>query len=232
MLTVDQRDAVTILTLDDGKANAVGFDFIAALHEGLDRAETDGDAVVIGGRPGVLSAGFDLKVIHKGWEAARPLRRDGARLLARLLLHPQPVVIACTGHALAAGALILFAGDTRIGTAGDFKIGLNETAIGLPLGPFALSLARSRIPNRYLTEATIQARIYDPDAAVERAYLDEVVELDALIDTALMRASALCELDMPAYGIVKRRVRADTARDMVADFDIDLRAEGWLEADA
>jgi enoyl-CoA hydratase len=232
MLTVDQQDAVTIVTLDDGKANAVGFDFCTALHEGLDRAEADGSAVAIVGRPGVLSAGFDLKIVRQGWEAAMPLRKEGARLLARLLLHPQPVVVACTGHALAAGALILLAGDTRVGAAGDFKIGLNETAIGLPLGPFALSLAGSRIPSRYLTEATIQARIYDPDAAIERAYLDEVVDADALIDTALTRATALLELDMTAYGIVKRRVRVDTARSMVADFGIDLVAEGWLDPDA
>lgn len=229
MLTVEERDSAGLVTLDDGKANAVGFEFVAALHDGLDWALEKAQAVVIAGRPGVFSAGFDLKVIRQGAAEAQPLRMQGARMMARLLLHPQPVVLACTGHAIAAGALILLCGDTRLGVAGDFKIGLNETAIGLVLSTFGTELAQFRIPAQHLTRSIIQADLCSPDEAVERAFIDEVVAADALIDTALQRAGSLIDLDAKAYGAVKRRLRAPTAQRMTAEFEIDLQAEGWLD---
>ena len=230
MLTVEQRDAVALMTLDDSKANAVGFDFTQAMHDGLDWALDNGQSVVISGCPGVFSAGFDLKVIRRVAAVAQTLRLQGVRMMARLLLHPQPVILACTGHAIAAGALVLLCGDTRLGVPGDYKIGLNEPAIGLVLSTFGRELAQSRIPAQYLTQAVIQARLFAPDEAVERAFLDEVVDAETLVETALQRARSLIDFDSKTYTAIKRRLRAPTAHRMTAEFEIDLHAEGWLES--
>jgi enoyl-CoA hydratase len=81
----------------------------------------------------------------------------GAELLLKIYMHPQPVIIGCTGHAVAAGALLLLTGDYRIGISGDFKIGLNETSIGLSLPTFGLELARDRLDGRYLNRANMGA---------------------------------------------------------------------------
>ena len=170
------RNNVATLSMDDGKANAYGPDMIAALSSGLDRAAKESKAVVIAGRAGVLCAGFDLRIIRGADEAAAAAMREaGKALLLKAYLHPQPVVMACTGHALAAGALLLLTGDYRIGAQGEFKIGLNETAIGLALPPFGLEIARDRLDPRALSRATITANIYCPNDALAAGFIDEVV---------------------------------------------------------
>ncbi|MCZ6459340.1 MAG: enoyl-CoA hydratase-related protein, partial [Gammaproteobacteria bacterium] len=118
---------VAVIGMDDGKANAVGHALIDEINQGLTRSLAEAKAVVIVGRPGMFSAGFDLKEFENGPEATTALVAKGARMMLRLFSHPQPVVAACTGHAIAAGAFMLLASDTRIGVQGEFKIGLNET---------------------------------------------------------------------------------------------------------
>ena len=100
------KDGVATLTMNDGKANAFGMGMMAALTEGLDRAAALADVVVIVGRPGLLCGGFDLKVINGPAEGVREMVEAGAELLLKIYMHPQPVIIGCTGHAVAAGALL------------------------------------------------------------------------------------------------------------------------------
>ena len=207
----EQDEDVAILNMDDGKANAYGPNMIAALSAGLDRANADARAIVVAGRPGVLCAGFDLKVIRGDDDAARDAMRVAGRdLLVKTYLHPQPVVFACTGHALAAGALFLMTGDYRIGAQGDFKIGLNESAIGLSLPVFGLELARDRLDPKILSDATIGARIFAPDEAVSAGYLDATVPEAVVLSAAIAKAKALAKYENSAISATKSRLRADT----------------------
>ena len=200
--------SVAVLRLDDGKANAVSHELIEEFCAALDRAQTDASAVLITGRPGRFSAGFDLAKMTASPESARELVTAGCEMLIRLYMHPQPVVVACTGHALAAGALILLAADRRIGAAGEFKIGLNEVAIGLRLPIFAVELARERLSKRHLTAATILGRVYAPADAVDVGYLDVMVEPERVIETALAEAEALASLPRGALAQTKALVRS------------------------
>jgi enoyl-CoA hydratase len=209
MLDFSQRGDVALLSLDDGKANALSHAFVDAIHEGLDRSEKEAKAVVITGRPGVFSAGFDLKEFEKGEDATLALVDKGARMLLRIFSHPQPVVVACSGHAIAAGAFMLLAADTRIGAQGEFKIGLNETAIGMSLPVFGLELAKSRLSKRAQTAAVIQATLYGPEEAQTVGCLDELVSPEEVVDTALQRASALAEYPGEAYAANKIGIRAE-----------------------
>ena len=209
MLNYSVDDDVALLHFDDGKANAVGFDFVAAMNDGLDRASSDARALVIAGMPGRFSAGFDLNVFRDGdADTAARLRHAGGEMLLRLFTHPQPVVVACTGHALAAGALILLTADTRLGAEGDFKIGLNEVAIGMALPHFAAEIARARLSKRHFARATTHAEIYTPDAAVDAGYLDEVAPPDRLAETAFAHAARLARLDPRAFAATKRALHA------------------------
>lgn len=218
----EPRDALALITLDDGKANAVSPALIAALHAALDRAEREASAVVLAGRPGRFSAGFDLNIMTGGVEGMRALVTAGAEVALRLFLFPRPLVIACTGHALAAGAVFLNAGDLRIGAHGNFKIGLNEVAIQIPLPVFALELARARLAPRWLTQAVTQARLFDPAGACEAGYLDEVVAAEALLDTAMQRATALAALPDPAFRLTKERERRAVAAHIRATLAEDI----------
>jgi enoyl-CoA hydratase len=209
-VTTTVEDGVAVVRLDDGKVNALSMDVIEHLHAALDQAEGEATAVCIVGNAKALSAGFDLSVMRGGAEGMIDLVRTGGQLLLRIYEHPQPTVVAVTGHALAAGALLVLTCDTRIGAAGPAKIGLNETAIGMTLPEFAVELARDRLSKRYLTQAAIQAEIFSPDGALAAGYLDRVVPADECERTAVEEARRLGQLDVNAYGGTKRLVRQAT----------------------
>ena len=214
MLKYELDDEVAVAQLDDGKANAVGFAFIEAVNSALDNALKEAKAIAFFGRPGRFCAGFDLSVVRQpGPEAAR-LSMLGGKMMKRIYTHPQPVVIGCTGHALAAGALFLLAGDTRVGATGNFKIGLNETAIGLGLPGWALALVDDRISKRHHTAAVIQSEIYDPMGAVDAGYLDTVVEPEDILKETVRHAKHLTKLPTEQYGRTKNDLRISFANRM------------------
>ena len=205
-------DNVATITMDDGKANALSPDMLEQLAAALDRAEAEAKAVVIAGREGRFCAGFDLKIMMQGPAAATELVAAGGELLLRLYALPMPVVIACGGHALAAGALVVATGDTCIGARGAFKIGLNEVAIGIAVPILAHELARARLHPTELVAAVLQARIYDPDSAAAAGWLDRVVEPEALAAEAAAEAARLASLPARAYAQTKRSLRRETLR--------------------
>ena len=220
-------DGVAVLRLDDGKANAVGYSAIAAIDAAIEDAENNARALVIEGRPGRFSAGFDLGVMQQGPEAARDLVAAGARTAIRLYGSRVPVVAACTGHALAFGAIMLLSSDVRIGADIDAKIGLNEVSIGMPLPIFAVELARDRLAPRHFTAATALATVYSPEGAAEAGFLDEVVASDELGETAVRRAAMLAGYVRPtAFALTRRSARRATIDHILATLDEDLESFG------
>ncbi len=200
---------VAILRIDDGKANALAPAIIAAIQGGLQRAEKEAGAVLLTGRPGRFSAGFDLGVFQTGGpEAARRMVAAGAELAVQIMRHPTPVVIACNGHALAMGAVLLLAADLRIGASGDFKIGFNEVAIGMAAPIFLVEFARERLSKRHLQRATVQAEIYSPKSAIDAGFLDRVVAPDDLFARALEESQRLAQLPRAAFARTRRLGRA------------------------
>jgi enoyl-CoA hydratase len=217
------QDRVALLTLDDGKANALSPQTIAALQTALDRAERDAAAaILLVGRPGRFSAGFDLNVMTGDLAGVRALVTSGAELLLRLYLYERPLIAACTGHALAAGALVLLAADLRIGANGQFRIGLNEVALQLTLPVFAVELARDRLATRLFTAAVTQARIFDPEQACDAGFLDLLAAPEELVDTALAHAQRLAALPDPAFGRTKLRERGATVERIRATLTDDI----------
>jgi enoyl-CoA hydratase/carnithine racemase len=204
---LEREGDVAVIRLDDGKANALGFDAVTALSDALGEA-SDARAVCLIGRPGRFSAGFDLNEMRS--DRAVELMTRGAELALRLVEHPAPVVLGVTGHALAMGAVLLLTADWRVGAAGDFKLGLNEVRIGLFVPPFAADLARERLTPRHLTEAAQLAEVYDPEGARAAGFLDEVVPEDEVAARAVARATTwAADLDPKAFARTREIVRGD-----------------------
>jgi len=221
-LTYEQTGDLALLKMDDGRANALDPSLLRALQEALRRAEKEAQAVVLSGREDRFCAGFDLAVFRQGGpEAVRNMVAAGAELALQIARHPAPVVIACTGHALAMGAVLLCAADLRIGTAGDFKIGFNEVAIGMAAPRFLAEFARERLSKRHLQRAVVQAEIYTPKDALDAGFLDRVVAPEALAAVAQEAARRLAGLPRPAFlgtrkllrGEVLDRIEATLAED-------------------
>jgi enoyl-CoA hydratase len=205
----DLSDRIASVTMDDGKVNALSNAMLAELGAALDRAEADGAVVLLSGRPGVFSAGFDLGVLRAGGPDADRMVLAAFELAVRLLSFPSPVLIACTGHALAMGMLLLLAADLRVGAAGDHKLGLNEVAIGIVMPEFGIEMCRQRLTPAYANRAVVNAEIFTPDEALAGGVLDGVVAPDELARVARERAAELARLDPAVHTATKLRARAD-----------------------
>ena len=219
----EQLGNIAVITLDDGKANALSYGLMDAAEEALARAGREAAAVVLTGRAGRFSAGFDLREMMAGAEQARSLVARGAEFLMRLYALPMPLVVACSGHALAGGALTVLTGDVRVGVEGPFKIGLNEVQIGMPLPILAMELARDRLRPEYLTRATLFAELADPATALGWGYLDEVVAAELLLPTAITHATTLAALSKDAYAKTKMALRERTIQYVRSTLAEDMR---------
>jgi enoyl-CoA hydratase len=203
--TVDV-DGVMVTTVDDGKVNALSFEIMAGMRSAIAAATEQGRPLVITGREGCFSAGFDLAVVNSGdQDSIVALFTEGAELYKAIVTAPIPVVASCTGHALAGGALLLLSADYRIGRNGTYRLGLNEVRIGLALPNFAITLATHRLERRYLTAATMFAEVVSPERAVDMGYLDESV--DDPLPRACALAHELTVLPPESFAVTKRRIR-------------------------
>jgi enoyl-CoA hydratase len=210
-----EADGIVVATIDDGKANALSFDVIGGIRSAIVTATDRGRPLVITGRDGYFSAGFDLAVMRGGdADQVSALWTDGASLYRQLIEAPIPIVASCTGHALAGGALLLLSADHRIGRAGPYQVGLNEVRIGMELPAFAVTMATHRLERRYLTAATVFAEVGAPARAEAMGFLDEVV--DDPLSRACSLAVSLAALPPEPLAATKRRVRRPLRQELTA----------------
>ncbi len=208
-ISYDAQNGVAVITMDDGKANAVSPDLLQALHAAFDRAEAEQQVVVLAGRAGKFCAGFDLSVVQSGPDAAAALMAEGANFARRILEFPTPVVLACTGHCLAMGALLALSADYRVGAEGKFKIGLNEVAIKMTMPHFGVELAKARLAQPYQIPAVACSLLFAPDEAVQAGFLDKLVPPEQVVAAAIAFAQQLTAIDYTAHHATKLRLRAD-----------------------
>ncbi|WP_122087889.1 crotonase/enoyl-CoA hydratase family protein [Rhizobiales bacterium] len=201
------EDGIATLTLNNGKVNAISPDVIAAFNAALDQAVADRAVVIITGQPGILSGGYDLKVMTAGPKEAVALVTAGSTLARRLLSHPFPVIVACPGHAVAKGAFLLLSADYRIGVDGPYSIGLNEVQIGMTMHHAGIELARDRLRRSAFHRSVINGEMFDPQSAVDAGFLDKVVTAEELQGAALAAARQLNKINMLAHKNTKLKVR-------------------------
>lgn len=207
-VTYALTDGVAVVSMDDGKANAMSLVVQQGIHAALDQAEKDAAPVVLTGRAGILSAGFDLKTLAGGGQGAIEMLNGGIELAIRLLSFPNPVVIACPGHAIAMGVFVLLSADYRIGIKGNYRYTANEVAIGMTMPFSTIEILRQRVTPAALTRSVLLAEVFTPDNAVETGFLDLVVEEAELMPTAIAFAKSTSALNAGAHAASKKRLRA------------------------
>ena len=206
---LEETDSVAIIRIDDGKVNAFTEELLSSLSEALDFGLAHDRAVLILGNERCLSAGFELSAMRADAETRGRLVLSGLELALKLFESPVPVVVGCTGHAIAAGTLLLFGADHVVVGEGPVKIGLNETTIGIELSPFVLELARYRLlPPAY--NQILRGQLNGAGAAHLAGYVDEVVAPDDLLPRSIEVASQLAELEPLSYRRTKEAMRSKT----------------------
>ena len=224
MISYRLDDAIATITIDDGKVNVLSLPLLTEVNAALDRAEQDQAVVVLAGREGVFSAGFDLPVLRAGGPDALAMLRAGFETAARLLAFPRPVVIACTGHAVAMGVFLLLSGDFRVGATGPFKITANEVAIGVTMPRAAVEICRQRLTPAHFNREVIIAETFSPADAVAAGFLDRTAEASEVHEVARGVAAQLAALDMDAHAATKRRARGRALDAIRAAIDMDMAA--------
>ena len=205
-------DGIATLTLNNGKVNAFSPALIADFNTALDQAEQDKAVVIVTGQPGILSGGYDLKVMMSGPQQAIDLVTAGSTLARRMLAHPYPIIVACPGHAVAKGAFVLLSADYRIGVEGPFNIGLNEVKIGMTMHHVGIALARDRLSNAAFQRSVINAEMFNPQGALLAGFLDQVVPAEDLMTVANAVAQQFKQLNLGAHKNTKQTPSARGAR--------------------
>lgn len=230
-LGLELRDGVAWMTMDDGKVNVMSAEMLTAIDQALDRAERDAHLVVLrSARPGIFSAGFDLKVFAAN-DAVRSLQmvKAGAQLATRLMTFPMPTVGVVEGHAFPMGTFLLLACDVRLGVAGRYRMGLNEVAIRIAPPGFAVELARSRIHPAWLSRTVTLGEMFEPDEALMAGLLDKVVSAEALEDTLDGIVTAMANIHLPSHVAAKQRLRAAAVAAMRAAIDAELTPQAYQQ---
>jgi enoyl-CoA hydratase len=218
-VTYEFDGTIATITLDDGKVNALSPSTLAAVSEAFDRAAIDEAIVVLAGRPGVFSGGFDLKVLAQRGPEATAMVRAGFELSIKVLSHPRPVVAACTGHAVAMGLFLLQSTDYRVGAEGPYRFVANEVAIGLTMPEAALAILRARLTPAAFERAVLLSEVFNPVAAVAAGILDRCVAPDEVLIAATQVAMSTASLDPRAHAASKLRVRQATVAAIAGDLD-------------
>jgi enoyl-CoA hydratase len=213
---------VATIWIDDGKRNALSPEVLRGIYAALDRAESDHAVVVLTGREGVFSAGFDLNVMRRGGAKAIGMLRSGYALTARVMAYPHPVIAACNGHSFAMGVFLMLAADYVIGSRGGFRISANEVAIGLTMPRVAAAMLNHRLDPAAYQRAVTLSEEFDPESALDAGFFDELVEPGDLSARAEALADKFRSLDARAHAASKRRIRASLIRKIRFSLPLDL----------
>ena len=202
--TLKKEDNVSIITLDDGKANVFSPEMSQQIDECLDQVATEEGCLVITGKEGMFSGGLDLKIIQSGdIERIQEMSSKAFKLLARIFSFPRPVIAACSGHAVALGTFLLCCCDYRIGVKGEFMLGANEMRTNMVIPTPILELIKFRVSNTHKYRAVLGAEMYKLEDSISAGLIDEVVDQDLLMTTVTEKAKDLATMGHPSYSMTK-----------------------------
>ncbi len=207
LVSYELEDGIATLTLNNGKVNALSPAVFDALNDAFDQAEKDRAVIIITGQPGILSGGYDLKVMTSSPENAIALVTTGSTFTRRMLAHPFPIIVACPGHAIAKGAFLLLSADYRIGVEGPFNIGLNEVLIGMTMHHSGIEVARDRLTKPAFHRSVINGEIFNPQDARDAGFIDKIVQPEELMELAKATAQQMKKINMTAHKNTKLKAR-------------------------
>ena len=209
MITVEQRDGVALLRMRHGKANALDVEFCRGLVEEFDKLrEGPSRAVVLTGQGNIFSAGVDLPRVMAGGPAYVRQLLSGLQVFCEsIFAFPKPVVAAINGHAIAGDFVLACMADRRIMARGPARVGLPELLVGVPFPPGPMEIMRFALPPEDLARAMYGGATHEPEPALDRGFIDEIVEPEELLDHAVRSAEALGDLGYDTFRLTKAQIR-------------------------
>jgi enoyl-CoA hydratase len=228
-MRTETTDGVAVLRLEGGKANAMDDAFLAGLDRVFSEFETgDARAAVVTGAGTSFSAGLNLVALSTlSRSELRAFLERFHRVMLRVFACPRPVVAAVDGHAIAGGCVLAMQADHRVAADGPFRIGLNETQIGLGLPPLVTETFRLRLPASEWNAVMLEGRLFSPSEALGRQLVDDVVAPERVESVAIATARRLASVPSAAFAHVKRQLRAPAVAAMTSN--VAALHETWLD---
>jgi enoyl-CoA hydratase len=209
MIDIKTDAGIAVLTLAQGKANALDIEFCEALTARfMELRKTDAKAVVITGQGKIFSAGVDLiRLSEGGADYIRKFLPALHKLYGAVFYHPKPVVAAINGHAIAGGCVLACCADRRAMANDGGRIGVTELLVGVPFPALAFEIMRFATPPYFFSETVLSGATFSAEAAAHRGWVNEAVEPAALMERALAAAQSLAALSPAAFAQTKMQIR-------------------------
>ena len=215
--TLSQEGDISIIKLDDGKANAFSYDMLSQVNELLAKVPRDSGALVITGREGLFSGGFDLKTFATGdMEKITKMVQLGYRLLLELFSFDRPIVAAVSGHSIALGLFVTCSADYRIAIDGKYVCQANEVRNNMDIPIQIMEILKARVNKKYFYPAVYHSDAFSVQDSIEVGYIDEVVPEDQFMARVIEKAKELATLPHPFYANTKKTAQ-DDVRQKIAD---------------
>ena len=217
LATLSQENDISIIKLDDGKANAFSFEMLSQVNALLAQVQKDSGALVITGRDGLFSGGFDLKTLATGdMEKITMMVQLGYRLLLELYSFDRPIIAAVSGHAIALGLFVTCSADYRIAIDGQYVCQANEVRNNMDIPPQIMEILKARVNKNYFYPAVFHSDTYSVQDSIAVGYIDEVVSAEKFMDRVMEKANELASLPHPFYANTKKSAQEDVREKIAA----------------
>jgi len=215
--TLSQENDISIIKLDDGKANAFSYEMLSQVNELLAKVPRDSGALVITGRENLFSGGFDLKTLATGdTEKITKMVQLGYRLLLELYSFDRPIIAAVSGHSIALGLFVTCSADYRIAVDGQYVCQANEVRNNMDIPTQIMEILKARVNKNYFYSAVFHADAYSVQDSIAVGYIDEVVSKNKFMDRVMEKAKELATLPHPFYANTKKSAQ-DEVRQKISD---------------
>jgi enoyl-CoA hydratase len=171
------QNGIASLVLDRPKVNAMNSLLLTEIRDAFHQlADDDGvRGVLVTGHGKCLSAGLDLSELMslQDADAAHFLRLVDEAFDAAFRF-VKPMAVAVRGHAIAGGMILALCADHLVMAEGDYKLGLTELAVGVPLPRVAFEVARCAMDHRAWRKLVFGAGLHRPAEVFAMGIGDEL----------------------------------------------------------
>jgi Delta3-Delta2-enoyl-CoA isomerase len=224
MLLTFEHGEVRELRLNRPPANALTHELLSGLRGAIQQAARDGvRALILSGLPGRFSGGLDVPLLLTlDAPAVARLWRELYGTLQAIAASSIPIVAAITGHAPAGGTVLALFCDWRVMAQGDYKLGLNEVQVGIPLPPVILGGLQRLVGPRRAEHLGVSGALLSPQEALAVGLLDELAPVEEVVARAQSWCARILALPPEAMTLTRRQARADLLRLFESGMDAEL----------
>lgn len=222
-IEIAREGRTAIISLANGRTNPIGPQMVSELHQAVLQLRDDPGAsaiVLASASDRFFSIGLDIPQLYPmDREEFATFMASYDRLCIDLYTMPKPTVAAITGHATAGGCILVLCADHRIIGSGRRLMGLNEVKLGVTVPYPADRMLRAMVDGRTARLVTEMGELYPPDELLTMGLVDEVVDPEHVVPSAVQLATSMAVSPPEAYATIKGMRTGPVMEAILADLE-------------